>query len=265
MNLIKSFFVFCLLSFTSFAASAEIIVLSGVYQGKDVYVKNPETASGVGFCVFEVLVNGQVTSDEVNSPAFAIDLKAWALKIGDPVEIVLRCKEDCEVKIINPEVIYPNSTFEIVAMELSPTGLLTWTTTKETATIPFNIEQFKWNKWVKVGEIMGQGAVSPESTYSFQAFLTSGSNQFRIQQIDHKGAHFSKDVTATSATPPVTILDSKIGKALHFSAETNFEIYSEFGELIRTGRASVVDASAFFKGRYYINFDNKNGVMVEKK
>jgi hypothetical protein len=260
----RKFVTVLTLFFMVFTLRAEVIVLTGVYQGKDLYVKNPMTSDGIGYCVFEVLVNGQVTSDEVNSPAFAVDLRAWKLKVGDPLEVILRCKEDCAVKVINPEVIYPNSTFEITAVNLDSHGLLTWTTEKETAPIPFNIEQYKWNKWVKVGEVAGLGNEQTNS-YKFQATLTSGTNLFRIQQVDHKGAHFSEELRVQSSTPEVKIESLKVTKSIDFSSETDFEVYSEFGELVRAGRAKSVDISKFFKGNYYVNFDNKTGTMVVKK
>jgi hypothetical protein len=243
---------------------AEVIVLNGVYQGKDLYVKNPTTSSGVGFCIFEIVVNGQITADEVNVPAFAIDLGSWKFKMGDPIEIVIRCKEDCAVKIINPEVIYPTSTFEVVSIQLSPEGQFVWKTDKEAASIPFSVEQFKWNRWVKVGEVKGLG-VGGQREYVFQANLHSGVNQLRIQQVDHKGAHFSDEVKTMSATPAVTIVSTKVAKNLDFSMDTDFEIYSEFGALVKTGRAKSIDMSNFPKGKYYVNFDNKTGVAVDKK
>lgn len=245
-------------------ASAEVIVLNGVYQGKDLYVKNPETKSGVGYCVFEVLVNGKVSADEVNSPAFAVDLKAWGLKIGDALEIVLRCKEDCEVKIINPEVIYPNSTYELTTINLAADGLLTWNAIKETASLPYSVEQFKWNKWSKVGEVQGKG-IPEECAYSFQATLTSGVNLFRIQQLDHKGAHFSQELRVSSNTPDVQLKSTRISKTIEFTQATQYEVYSEFGERVAIGTGQTVDSSKYPKGNYYINFDNKTGVQVEKK
>ncbi|MFN0033108.1 MAG: hypothetical protein ACKVOR_13190 [Flavobacteriales bacterium] len=246
------------------AGHAEVVVISGVYQGKDLYVKNPLTASGVGYCVFEVLVNGGVTSDELNQPAFAVDLAAWGLKVNDPVEVVLRCKEKCDVKIINPEVIYPNSTFEVVSMTVTPQGLLTWSTKGESSAIPYVIEQFRWNRWVKVGELNGQGK-SEKCDYSFQATLHSGTNTFRVYQIDHKGQRTSQEVKVESATPAVNIKSTKISNSIDFSAETDYEIYSEYGALVKTGRGISVDCSKFFKGKYYVSFDNKGGVIVEKK
>lgn len=260
----KTLFATCVLLLSVLLAQAEVVVISGVYQGKDLYVKNPLTGSGVGYCVFEVLVNGSITSDEINSPAFAVDLAAWGLKLNDAVEVVLRCKEKCEVKIINPEVIYPNSTFEIVSMSVTPLGMLTWLSKGESAPIPYIVEQFRWNRWVKVGETIGLGK-SDKNEYSFQALLHSGTNTFRVYQMDHKGQRTSQEVKVESATPAVNIKSTKIVNSIDFSAETDFEIYSEYGALVKSGRATTVDSSKFFKGKYYISFDNKGGVIVEKK
>lgn len=260
----KKLFLTLLLLVAVTVLHAEVIVLNGVYQGKDLYVKNPESTSGVGFCIFEVLINGQISSDEVNSPAFAIDLGAWKFKIGDPIEIILRCKENCPVKIINPEVIYATSTFEILSINLDPMGNFAWSTDKEAASIPFSIEQFKWNRWVKVGEVKGVGP-GGKHDYKFKANLHSGVNQFRVLQLDHKGAHFSQEVKTSSSTPAVTIVSNKISKSLDFSAECDYEVYSEFGALVKAGRAKSVDVTNFPKGKYYVNYDNKNGVAVEKK
>lgn len=249
--------------FISYSVLAEVVIVSGIYQGKDLYVKNPITTSGVGFCIFEVLVNGQITSDEVNSPAFAVDLAVWKLKQGDALEIVLRCKENCDVKIINPEAIYPTSTFEIMEIQVDPQGLLTWKTKNESALIPYVIEQFKWNRWIKVGETNGTGKKN-ENNYSFQSVLTSGTNTFRIYQLDHKGQRLSTEVSVESAIPQITLKNTKISDSIDFSAETDYEVYSEYGTLVKAGRGQKVDSSKFYKGKYYVSYDNKGGVVVEK-
>ncbi len=260
----KTLFLSLFLVITTLISSAEVVVVSGIYQGKDLYVKNPVTTGGVGYCIFEVLVNGSITSDEVNSPAFAVDLAVWGLKQGDPVEIVLRCKENCEVKVINPEVIYPNSTFEVTSMSGTPEGLITWTTTKESSAIPYIIEQFKWNRWLKIGEVNGLGKTS-ENQYSFQANMHSGSNTFRIYQLDYKGQRTSQEIKVESSAPVITIKNTRVSSTLEFSAETDFEIYSEYGALVKTGRGIKVDTTKFPSGKYYVSFDSKGGVIVDKK
>jgi hypothetical protein len=247
----------------SISALAEVVIVNGIYQGKDLYIKNPVTSSGIGFCIFEVVVNGNISSDEVNSPAFAIDLAVWKFKQGDPIEIVLRCKESCDVKIINPEAVYPTSTYEITDIKVEPNGLLTWETKNETAVLPYVIEQFKWNRWMKVGETNGTGNKA-DNHYAFQTNLTSGTNTFRIYQLDHKGQRLSTEITVESATPQVSLKGNKISEVLEFSAETDYEVYSEYGTLIKAGRGQKVDTSKFYKGKYYVSYDNKGGVVVEK-
>ena len=66
-----------------FTASAGNIIIEGNYQGKNIYVQNPFAGTGVGFCVQKVEVNGQVTTDEINSSAFEIDFNNYQFKIGD--------------------------------------------------------------------------------------------------------------------------------------------------------------------------------------
>jgi len=195
------------------SALAEVVIISGIYQGKDLYVKNPMTADGGGYCVYSVLVNGQETKDQLNSASFAVDLATWQLKIGDPLEIVLRCKENCEVKILNPEVIYPSSTFNVTACTISPTGALEWKTEKESTPLNFVIEQFRWNKWMKVGEVKGKGKPE-ECTYNFPVNLHSGTNTIRIYQMDYKGQHTSSEYKVVSATSEVKIKSPKISNSI---------------------------------------------------
>jgi len=260
----KIFLTLLFASILSAAGLAEIVIISGIYQGKDLYVKNPMTADSSGYCVFEVLVNGNITADQLNSASFAVDLATWKLKKGDPLEIVLRCKENCEVKILNPEVIYPNSTYSITSMEITSSGVMNWTAEKESTPLTFVIEQFKWNKWLKVGEVKGKG--DPELTaYSFPSNLHSGVNTFRIYQMDYKGQHTSPEYKVESSSSEIKIKNLKVSNSIEFSDTTDYEVISEFGSLVTSGRGKSIDTTKYIKGKYYVSFDNKGGVIVEKK
>jgi len=81
------------------------VVLKGKYTGKNIFVQNPFGPDGIGFCVSEITVNGNKTSDEINSAAFEIDLLATGLKEGDDVKIEIKHLDGCEPKILNPEVL----------------------------------------------------------------------------------------------------------------------------------------------------------------
>ena len=244
--------------------AGETIILEGNYQGKNLYVQNPFAENGVGFCVFEVTVNDQVTTDEINSNAFEIDLKNFQLEMGDKIIVKIKHKNNCNSKIINPEALKPKSTFTISSMNVENDGILIWNATGEMGKLPYVVEQFRWNKWIKVGEVQGKG--NPEENhYEFRIIEHSGKNQFRIKQMDYTGLpRVSKPLDFMSSLKEVSFSPAKVSKEIIFSEETMFEIYDQYGNLVKKGFTKIVDASNFPKGVYYLNFDNKESEFIKK-
>lgn len=253
-------------------AQGGVIILEGNYQGRNLYVHNPFQSGGVGFCVSEVKVNGNITTDEITSSAFEIDFKPHKLNIGDKVEIKIFHKQDCKPKVLNPEVLKPKSTFEIVSMTLDKDGNLNWTTKTETGKLPFVIEQYRWNKWVKVGEVDGVGTPTTND-YSFKIVAHSGKNQIRVRQTDYSGQpRLSKPVDVMTDVPEVEYAPIKASKDINFflkgksdkAIETMYEIYDQYGNIVKKGFANKVDVSNLPKGGYFLNYDNKFGEFVKK-
>lgn len=250
-----------LASLTSLAGT---MVLEGKFQGKNLYVVNSVSATGVGYCVFEVLVNGEVSSDEWNSPAFEIDLGIYGLKMGEDVVVTIKYKEGCLPKVINPGVLEPQPTFEINDITVSDSGMLNWETTNESGSLPFVVQQFKWNKWVNVGEVMGKGLPS-KNEYSFQTTEISGNNKFRIVQKDGNGEpKVSPSVEYKSSMKPVAVTYDKKGRVLTFSKETNYELYNVYGQIVKRGFGSKADLTDLPKNDYYISFDNNTEKFYRK-
>lgn len=250
-------------------AQGGVIILEGNYQGKNLYVQNPFGSGGVGFCVTEVLVNGNITTDETNSSAFEIDFKPHKLAIGEKVEIKIKHKEDCKPKVLNPEVLKPKSTFEVISMTVDKDGTIKWATKSETGKLSYAIEQFRWNKWVKVGEVDGVGTPNTNN-YTFKVQPHSGKNQVRVRQTDYSGQpRLSKPVDFTSDVPEISFAPVKVSKDISFVAadkpyETMYEIYDQYGNVVKRGFGSSVDASNLAKGGYFLNYDNKMGEFIKK-
>lgn len=241
------------------------IVLEGIYQGKNLYVMNPFASAGVGFCVYEVTVNGKITTDEINSSAFEIDLSIYQFNIGDKITVVIKHKDNCLPKVLNPEVLKPKSTFNIVKIEVTKDGSLQWTTTGESGSLPYIVEQYRWNKWIKVAEVEGKGTSGTHS-YSVKINLHSGINKFRVKQVDYtKKPRLSPEVTFKSLEPPVNITNTKFENEIVFSRETMYEIYDYYGNRIMKGIGSRIDISSLKKGDYFINYDNKMETFKKKK
>lgn len=244
---------------------AGVIVLEGNYQGKNLYVQNPFRSVGVGFCAYEVTVNGQVTTDEVNSSAFEIDFKNLGLKVGDKVVVKIEHQDDCTPKVLNPEVLKPKSTFNITSIAIDPkTNTLKWTAKDESGKLPYTIEQFRWNKWIKLGEVDGMGTPDAHD-YEFKVTPNSGKNSFRVKQVDYTGQpRTSNKVDYTSDVPAVSFSPEKVKDKIFFTAQTMYEIYDEYGNIVKRGFAKDVDASDLKKGVYYLNYDNTMGQFIKK-
>ncbi len=259
------FTAFALLFPFKLLAQSSVLVLEGNYQGKNLIVQNPFTASGVGFCVYEVTVNDEVSTDEWASSAFEVDFNLFQLNIGDVAVVKIKHKNDCHPKVLNPEVLKPKSTFDVTSMSVSEKGVLKWCTEKETGKLDFIIEQYRWNKWIKIGEIAGKGTPD-EHCYSHKVIPHSGENRLRLKQVDHTGTpRYSNTKTFNDPSiPEITFNPKKVSKDITFSNETLYEIYDQYGNIVKRGFASKVPCTNLKKGIYYFNFDNKIDNFIKK-
>lgn len=236
--------------------NAATLVVEGKYQNKNVYVQNAFSSNGVGFCAQEIKVNGKITTDETNSSAFEIDLAALQLKYGETVTIEILHKDGCTPKVLNMEDLKPKPTFEVLAMNISPTGLMKWTTKNESGVLPYVVEQFKWNKWIPIGEVTGIG--TPDNhEYSFQVTMHSGENKYRVKQ---KGLNtltkYSQDVTVKSVVDKPSFAIPKNNSGIDFSAETAYEVFDAYGVVVKKGYGKSVKIDNLAKGQYYLCYDN---------
>ncbi len=248
------------------SAFAGTIVVEGHYQGKNIFIQNPFSEAGVGFCVFEVTVNDQIATDEINSSAFEVDMNNFGLKVGDAVVMKVRHKDGCTPVVLNPEVLKPKSTFDILSQTIGTDGVYRWTATNETGELPFIVEQKRWNKWVKVGEVMGVGRPG-EHKYEFKVTPHSGENLYRVKQVDlTRKIRFSETVKYTdAAVQPVTWGPVKPKEEIVFTANTLYEIYDQYGNIVKRGYANKIDLTTLKKDLYYLNYDSKMGETFIKR
>lgn len=265
MRIYRSILSFAALFLCVFFAQAGTIILEGNYMGKNIFVKNPYGGAGVGFCVFEVTINGRLSPDEVNQSAFEIDFGNHDIKLGDKVIINIKHKDDCSPEVLNAEVLKPKSTFKTEKIAVEDGGVLKWTTSNETGKLNYIVEQFRWNKWVKVGEVMGKGTPGKHD-YSFKITPHSGENKVRVKQVDVSGKpRYSKMAEYTSTAPAIALEGDKFKGVINFSGgETLYEIYDRYGTIVKRGYGSSANIDNLEKGTYYVSFDNETKTVQFK-
>ncbi|MFH1005276.1 MAG: hypothetical protein V1781_07270 [Bacteroidota bacterium] len=260
----KTISIYLIIFFSSlYISHAGIILVEGKYQNKNIYVQNAYTSFGVGYCVYAIYVNNKLTNDEINSTAFEIDLEQLQLKYGQDIDIKIFHKDGCAPpRILNPDALKPIPSFEIVTMNMSNNGLITWKVKNESGPLPYFIEQFRWNKWVYVGEVQGVGTPE-EHNYSFQvSAFHSGENKFRVKQVGYR-TKVSYEVKIISGTP-LCIFSVLKNKTINFSRETLYEIYNFYGSIIKKGYGTRIDITTLQKGGYYICYDNSIAEVKKK-
>lgn len=265
MKIFLTTILVCLLSNLSLAA----LSIEGTYQGKNLYVHNPMDDDGFGYCATKVTVNGDIMPGGTGSGAFEIDFSNFNIGLGEPVFIVIEHHDGCKPKILNPEVLLPRSTFEVSTITVGTDGKLQWQTKNEHGKLPYIVEQYRWNKWVAIGEVEGIGTEGLNK-YEFKVSPHSGENTVRVVQIDHSGEkRASTQVKFKSSTPVIVKNPAIVKDVINFTAndaaaETRYEIYDAYGNIVKKGVGTSVNCANLLKGVYYINFDNINEKFVKK-
>ncbi len=249
------------------------IILNGRYQGQNLYVQNPFAGCGVGYCARKVLVNGRDVVTELHSSAFEIPLNKLGFKLGDSLNVEILHVGDCKPKVLNPNPHPRKSTFEIVSIGIDKDMTLVWKTKNEQGKFPFIVEQFRWNKWVKVGEVDGKGGPQLEveakersaiNEYSVKITPHSGKNQFRVKQVDYTGQpNISKTVEVDGGNAISECGPKKVDKEVTFTGETAYEVYDSHGNIVKKGFGKVIDCRNLPRGVYYLNYDNKMSEFIK--
>lgn len=260
MNSIKPFVQRVLLCFLLIALTHSVrageITMEGNYQLKNIFVMNASASIGQGFCISEILVNGLPIKDDFNVLSFEIDLSIYKMNHGDPVRVIIKHQDGCTPKILNPGALKPIPTFTIVDIQCTNSGLLKWSTTGEKGGIPFIIQQYKWNRWVALGEVFGKGT-DGLNEYQFQTTLHSGLNKLRVVQYgSDEEPRKSLSCQANNSIDPIAMRYDKKQKTVFLTYPTSYELYDAYGQMIKNGTADKIDCSTMPKGDYLLNFDN---------
>lgn len=157
------------------------------------------------------------------------------------------------------------STFDIQSFKISKDGMVSWTANNENGSLPYIVEQFIFDKWVKVGQVNGIGTPSPNS-YSVPVVLSSGENKFRVKQKGYdKISRFSDAITYYSKKEAVNYQIINKNQTLSFSSDTYFIVYNPYGSIVKQGYGNSLNISEYIKGYYCLVYDNKLGGFDKKK
>ncbi|MRT92403.1 hypothetical protein [Ancylomarina sp. 16SWW S1-10-2] len=271
MNLVKlggktmSFrLIFVFFLFISTVVSSQELNIKGVFTGANVYIVNPFVHSKDLFTIDSISINNKKYTEILESSAFEIDLSHMGFKLGEDLHFCICYKDSIKPSILNIEALKPLSSFKIKEAYIDKDQCLNWTCSNEVGSLPFDVQQYRWNKWVKVGELRGVGT-SGINSYRIKVPVHSGENIFRIHQVDYtKKDKYSDSIQYKSTLQVVQLVNKRVKEQLNFSTPTQFEIFDLFGNLIYNGYGGEVRLDDLIPGKYYVNFDNTMGEFIKE-
>lgn len=237
------------------------IVLSGVYQGKNLYVQNPFSTDKKNFCTEEVFVNGIQKMSNIKSSAFEIDLSF--LSINDAVAIRITYKDECIPKVLNAYVLRPSATFQFNSFTVNNMEA-SWTTTGDKAQFVYTIEQWANNNWRIVTTLPAKG--DGAGIYNIPVTHQFKSNKYRVkvQDQDSHQIYYSKAVDFILSQAPVTFYPKSVDKKIILSREAIYEVHSLKGEVIKKGKGTEILLAELKTGVYYLNINDKKERFFKK-
>ena len=259
--------IFCiLLNTTIFAQDPnQETYITGVYQGKPLFIQNPYNPKSKEYCLEGIYVNKKLL--KINYKTSAIIVNFEGLDLYAPVNIWINHRNaECKPVLLNPDAILFYSIFRFSSVLLSDTSLA-WTTKGERGKGSFEIQTLITGIWRTQGEMDAEG-VYVGASYVFFPKLNEGANKLRIRYNFPEDSHithlFSHEIDYDFYPEPITLKPSSNNNRLYFTRPSLYKIYNGHREVVLSGKDFEVDIRALPKGQYVIYFDGREPRMFEK-
>jgi len=171
--------------------ASEVLIISGVYQGKNLYVQNPILPDN-RFSTQEVFVNDHLVLSNPMTSAYTVDLTH--LEINTAVEVRIIHTERFQPKIINPHVLGPDQVS--YDRKVGPeTTVFRWINVDDrklrwlahgAGSGTFEVQKSVKEGWEFIGAIEAE-PLSGESVLRLALKHKKGENNYRIKFTDRNG------------------------------------------------------------------------------
>ena len=252
--------IFLIFLFSLNYVHAQEIVLSGYYNGINLFVQNPKIGEDQ-YCITNITVNGRRSSPLKKNSSFDIEMSF--VEIGSPVEVRIQHHRECTPKVLNGNVIKKREPFRFVDVQLAG-NTLQWASKGERVYGKYFVRRYDKTHWNTLHAINAKNSFDVQH-YSYEANHFSGENIYQIKYLDSSGrAFFSKTISIDSSKPPATFSPEKVKKELQFSRKIQYRIMDISGKVLKQGFDDVVDCKDLESGIYYVAFENQVRQFAKK-
>lgn len=245
----------------SFLAKGQEIAITGVFQGKPLFIQNPLSEGTDVFCIREIYLNGRPLVLNIKRSALEIDFRG--LDLYTPVSIRIVHDSVCSPKIVNQQAILWHSSFRFNSILFSEEEIK-WVTRGERKQAFYIVEKLNGEEWTDLAQLPSDGQFA-SSEYSYFPELSEGSNKFRVRyEASSNNYLYSDEVEVVFYKEPITFTPKVVSDKMTLSRASPFEILNEKEEVILTGNAKEIPLRLLKPGNYYIILDGYKESFVKK-
>lgn len=209
-------------------------------------------------CIDSVKVNGETYSD-ILYEGYQVDLaNKTELEMHEAVSIQLFLSQGCELRFLNPSDFTPAELKPVSLFELKEDHSFYWKVSEiyPDLRIWVQIEQFRWGRWVKLGQNYN---ITGDSTFTadFSQYFLRGENRFRavVATIDHQRIPSQELVFKSKRKKIKAQLKSN---QILFTRPAYYEIYSDENLIGGKGMSATIKAEDIHgpDGTYIVYYGN---------
>ncbi|MFY0652990.1 MAG: hypothetical protein JXQ96_13190 [Cyclobacteriaceae bacterium] len=245
---------FTLVSLVHFTAVSQQTVLSGVYQGKNLYIQNPYLIEENKFCIDSISINQK--NIDLNMQHSAINLNFENEKLFAPVLVLINHKNNCKPRIINPDAIRFHSTFRFDSL-VARDGLLMWYSKGEKTNSYYCVEKLFGTNWQVVSTVKSK-EIFEGTNYEYQPEIEQGGNIFRIKYALRDGRHLhSNEIQMFHFENPITFSPKSVKDKMTLSRHADYQIMDMKGNIVASGSGKIIPLRKLKMGDYKIYLEGE--------
>jgi hypothetical protein len=238
------------------------LVVSGVYQGSNIYIQNPYNPSSGEFCTEQVYVNDRLLLENPKASAFQVDLTY--LRMNELVVIRILYREGCTPKVVNPHVLKSAQGFQFLFTQADENSI-SWMSQGERAGGVYILERLTdAGTWQMVEETAGKGGTNG-TPYSLKANHVEGENRYRLHyEAPEQEDRYSVEFAFTLTGDPITFSPTMVTNRIVLSREADYKITDFNGAVVMEGRAREIFVDGLRPGQYYLVVQNRPQKFIKK-
>ncbi len=236
------------------------ISITGVYQGKSLFIQNP-LVSPNQYCIKEIYLNGLPLNLNFRISAIEIDFKS--IDLYTPVAVRVAHDSLCQPKIVNPQAVLWHSSFRFTSIIVTDEELK-WATRGERDRATYTIEKLNGEEWLDVSVVESKADFAA-SEYIYYPEHSEGANKYRIKYEPPSGSYlYSDEVEVVFYKEPITFSPKVVSDKITLSKAAPFEILDANENVILTGSSKEIPLRLLKPGSYFIVLDGNKEPFVKK-